>query len=59
MDLLLTRASLLAKGPLSGGFIIDQRLKILAWDDLGSYHIGLFVLNNIGRILVKFWIWAK
>ena len=28
-----TRASLLAQGPLSGGFIIDQMFKILVWDD--------------------------
>ena len=27
-------------GPLSGSFIINQRLKILAWDDLGSIKLS-------------------
>ena len=34
-----TRASLLAQGPLSGGFIIDQMLKNLVWDDFGSIKL--------------------
>ena len=35
-----TIASLLAKGPLSGGFIVDQMLKILVWDDFGSIKLS-------------------
>ena len=36
-----TRASMLAYGPLSDGFIIDKMLKILVWDDFKSnYQIG-------------------
>ena len=51
-----TRASLLAYGPLSGGFVIDRLLKILVLDDFGSIKVS----NRLfGRILVKFWNLCK
>ena len=36
MSAIKTRASVLPLGPLSGGYVIDQRLKIFVWNYFGT-----------------------
>ena len=38
---------MLASGPLSGGFIIDQMLKVFVWDDFGLICIFLLIDSSV------------
>ena len=49
---------MLAEGPLSGGFIFDQMLKIFVWDDFGSIKLSTW-LFGVEQFWLDFGIRAK